>query len=43
MYVYLLWRVEEGTDSRMGYMSSEDVLEGVYATRKAAKAAAEKT
>jgi hypothetical protein len=37
MNVYLLYRVEEGTDSRMGYMTNEDVLEGVYATHKAAK------
>ncbi len=42
MNVYLLWRVEQGTDSRMGYESSEDVLEGVYTTRKAAKDGADK-
>lgn len=42
MNVYLLWRVEQGTDSRMGYESSEDVLEGVYATKVAAEQRADK-
>jgi hypothetical protein len=37
MNVYLLWVRIEGGDSRMGYDSSEEVLEGVFATRKAAK------